>query len=99
MYFFFQVIDRWEKVIELILKREDLLVKFEKFERVVLDLNRFFEKGSFFYIIFFFSNQCFLDRKFFCFLMFVIGKLKYFQRNSLLMWVNGYLYGEIFKEL
>lgn len=26
-------------------------------------------------------------------------KLKYFQRNSLLMWANGYVYGETFKEL
>lgn len=31
--------------------------------------------------------------------MFVTGKLKYFQRNSLLMWANGYLYWETFKEL
>lgn len=29
--------------------------------------------------------------------MFVTAKLKYFQRNSLLMWANGYLYGETFK--
>lgn len=58
MYFLFQAIDRWEKVTELILKREDLLAKLEKFERAASDPNRFFEKGSSFHIIFFFSNQC-----------------------------------------
>ncbi|XP_069138064.1 coiled-coil domain-containing protein 87-like isoform X3 [Argopecten irradians] len=42
----FEVIDRWEKVTEFILKREDLLAKLEKFERNASDPNRFFEKGN-----------------------------------------------------
>lgn len=53
MYFLFQAIDRWEKVTELILKREDLLAKLEKFERAASDPNRFFEKGSYLHIFFF----------------------------------------------
>ena len=42
----FQAIERWEKVTELVLKREDLLAKLEKFERAASDPNRFFEKGT-----------------------------------------------------
>nr|XP_011442355.2 coiled-coil domain-containing protein 87 isoform X8 [Crassostrea gigas] len=42
----FEAIERWEKVTELILKREDLLAKLEKFERAASDPNRFFEKGN-----------------------------------------------------
>ncbi|KAL3867400.1 hypothetical protein ACJMK2_044605 [Sinanodonta woodiana] len=40
-----EAILRWEKVTELILKREDLLAKLERFERNASDPNRFFEKG------------------------------------------------------
>ena len=43
----FQAIERWEKVTELVLKREDLLAKLEKFERAASDPNRFFEKGTY----------------------------------------------------
>ncbi|KAL4227253.1 Coiled-coil domain-containing protein 87 [Mactra antiquata] len=39
-------IERWEKVASLIIKREELLVKLEKFERNASDPNRFFEKGN-----------------------------------------------------
>ncbi|XP_048734506.1 coiled-coil domain-containing protein 87-like isoform X3 [Ostrea edulis] len=42
----YEAIDRWEKVTELILKREELLAKLEKFERAASDPNRFFEKGN-----------------------------------------------------
>lgn len=41
-----EAIEQWEKVTELILKREALLVKLEKFERMASDPNRFFEKGQ-----------------------------------------------------
>lgn len=41
-----EAIDHWEKVTQLILKREELLVKLEKFERAASDPNRFFEKGQ-----------------------------------------------------
>lgn len=39
-------IERWEKVTELIMKRETLLGKLEHFERTASDPNRFFEKGQ-----------------------------------------------------
>ena len=42
---FLQVIERWEKITDLILKREELLSKLEKFERAASDPNRFFQKG------------------------------------------------------
>lgn len=35
----------WEKATEMILKREELVGKLEKFERLASDPNRFFEKG------------------------------------------------------
>lgn len=41
-----EAIENWEKVTQLILKREELLVKLEKFERMASDPNRFFEKGQ-----------------------------------------------------
>ncbi|XP_061173923.1 coiled-coil domain-containing protein 87-like isoform X4 [Saccostrea echinata] len=42
----YEAIEHWEKVTDLILKREDLLAKLEKFERAASDPNRFFEKGN-----------------------------------------------------
>ncbi|KAJ8304537.1 hypothetical protein KUTeg_018120 [Tegillarca granosa] len=41
-----EAIEHWEKVTDLILKREELLGKLEKFERAASDPNRFFEKGD-----------------------------------------------------
>ncbi|XP_053405914.1 uncharacterized protein LOC123566374 isoform X2 [Mercenaria mercenaria] len=41
-----EAIEQWEKVTDLVLKREALLVKLEKFERMASDPNRFFEKGQ-----------------------------------------------------
>lgn len=41
-----EVIERWEKITDLILKREELLSKLEKFERSASDPNRFFQKGQ-----------------------------------------------------
>lgn len=41
-----EAITRWEKITELILKREELLSKLEKFERAASDPNRFFQKGQ-----------------------------------------------------
>ncbi|XP_052280455.1 coiled-coil domain-containing protein 87-like isoform X2 [Dreissena polymorpha] len=41
-----EAIERWEKVTQMILRREELLVKLEKFERTASDPNRFFEKGQ-----------------------------------------------------
>jgi len=47
VYCCLQAIDQWERVTVLILQREELLVKLEKFERVASDPNRFFEKGKY----------------------------------------------------
>ncbi|XP_052796425.1 coiled-coil domain-containing protein 87-like isoform X2 [Mya arenaria] len=41
-----QAIELWEAVTSKILRREELLVKLEKFERSASDPNRFFEKGQ-----------------------------------------------------
>ena len=43
---FLQVISAWESATELIVRREELMVMLENFERVASDPNRFFEKGS-----------------------------------------------------
>ena len=42
----FQAMDRWEETTDLILEREILLEKLEKFERKASDPNRFFEKNE-----------------------------------------------------
>ncbi|XP_012942801.1 coiled-coil domain-containing protein 87 isoform X2 [Aplysia californica] len=41
-----EAIERWELIAELILQRESLLTRLEKFERQASDPNRFFHKGS-----------------------------------------------------
>ena len=44
IYIIIQAIDRWELIAELVLQREGLLEKLEKFERAASDPNRFFHK-------------------------------------------------------
>lgn len=49
---FLQAIDCWEWVTNLILRRETVLEKLEKFERKASDPNRFFERGELNYLDF-----------------------------------------------
>ena len=45
-FYHLQAIDEWEDAVELIIAREELIARLEKFERLASDPNRFFEKGK-----------------------------------------------------
>ena len=41
-----QAVDEWDDAADMIVEREKIIAKLEKFERLASDPNRFFEKGS-----------------------------------------------------
>lgn len=41
-----QAVDEWDDAADMIVEREKVIAKLEKFERLASDPNRFFEKGA-----------------------------------------------------